>query len=365
MNKLEISRQKINEIDDKMRELFCERLKAVEDVAAYKKEMGLPIYDKSREEIVIKQNAEKINNPDYSSYYVNFLEDVMSFSRKYQSKIIEGMKVAYSGVEGAFAHIAAGKIFPTATRKAFPNFACAYKAVADGECDCAVLPIENSSAGEVSAVIDLIFSGNLYINGVYELSVSQNLLAKKGAQISDIKKVLSHIQALEQCNAYIKSKKLQPIMCDNTALAAQQVANSDDISLAAIASNETAEIYGLKVLENNINESQSNTTRFAVLSRSKHIKEIENPGNNSIIMFSVRNEASALAKAIDVIGSHNFNMRNLRSRALKDLLWKYYFYVEVEGNVYTAEGQNMLNELSKYCDKLKVVGTFYNHIELK
>lgn len=365
MNKLDESRKKINEIDAKMRELFCERMGVAEEVAEYKKEMGLPIYDKAREEAVVKNNSELIDNPDYASYYINFLNDVMKISRNYQSKILNGMNIAYSGVEGAFAHIAAGKIFPSANRVAFSNFANAYQAVVKGECDCAVLPIENSSAGEVSAVIDLIFSGNLYINGVYELSVSQNLLAKKEAEIKDIKKVLSHIQALEQCNAYIKSKNFQPVMCENTALAAQQVALSDDISMAAIASNETAEIYGLKVLESNINESQFNTTRFAVLSRSKHIKEIDKPDNHSIIMFSVRNEASALAKAINVIGQHNFNMRTLRSRALKDLLWKYYFYVEVEGNVYTDEGQNMLSELSEFCDKLKVVGTFYNHIELK
>lgn len=365
MNDLDLSRNQINKIDEKMRLLFCERMAAVEAVAEYKRKMGLPIYDKNREASIIENNASMIENPSYAAYYTNFMSDVMKISRQYQSRILEGMKVAFSGVEGAFAHIASGKIFPTSKRIPYLNFAHAYNAVVEGECDCAVLPIENSSAGEVSAVIDLIFSGSLYINGVYELSISQNLLAKKEAELSDIKTVISHIQALEQCNPYIRSKGFSSIMCDNTALAAQQVAQSDDISVAAIASNETAEIFGLKILESNINESQLNTTRFAVLSRSNHIKEINKPDNHSIIMFSVKNEASALAKAINVIGEHKFNMLSLRSRALKDLLWKYYFYVELEGNINTVEGKNMLNDLSKFCDKLKVVGTYYNHIELK
>lgn len=365
MNKLDVARQIINEVDKKMADLFCERMKAAEMVAEYKKEKGLPVYDAVREEAIIQNNSQKLANPDYTSYYVNFLRDVMKISRSYQHKLLDGMKIAYSGVEGAFAHIAAGKIFTSGTRVAYPNFSEAYRAVVDGECDCAVLPIENSSAGEVGNVIDLIFAGSLYVNGVYELSVSQNLIGVPDSTVAEIKKVVSHIQALEQCDAYIKQHGFEVSMCDNTAIAAQKVAEMGDRSVAAIASTETAELYGLTVLDSNINESHVNTTRFAVLSRSEHFKTVNKPDNHSILMFTVRNEAGFLAKAINVIGEHGFNMRNLRSRSMKELLWQYYFYVEVEGNVNTAEGQKMLEDLSKYCDKLKVVGSFYNHIDLK
>ncbi len=364
MNKLDDARSIINSVDEKMAELFCKRMKATELVAEYKRENGLPILDSAREEAIIIKNSKLLKEQKYAEYYVNFLQDVMKISRNYQHRLIDGMKIAYSGVEGAFAHIAAGKIFTGGSRVAFPNFKSAYNAVVDGKCDCAVLPIENSSAGEVGTVIDLIFGGPLYINGVYELSVSQNLVGVQSAEITDIRKVISHIQALEQCDTYIKKHGFEVAMCDNTAIAAQNVAKNIDKSVAAIASNETAELYGLKILDSNINESHQNTTRFAVVSRSEHLKTVNKPDNNSILMFTVRNEAGFLAKAINVIGEHGFNMLNLRSRSMKELLWQYYFYVELEGNLHTAEGEAMLGELHKYCDKLKVVGTYYNHISL-
>lgn len=365
MNKLDIAREKINDIDKKMAALFEERMLCAELVADYKKEKGLPIYDAQREEAVIVKNSEYLNKEEIKGYYVNFMRDIMKISRSYQHRLLEGMKIAYSGVEGAFAHIAAGKIFPNCSRVSFPNFTAAYNSVVNGECDCAVLPMENSSAGEVGQVIDLIFAGSLYINGIYELSVSQNLLGVKNSKISDIKKVVSHIQALEQCDPYIKRHNLIAEMCDNTAIAAQKVAELGDKSVAAIASSETASLYGLEVLENNINESHVNTTRFAVLSRAEHIKTVDKPDNHSVLVFAVRDDAGALAKAINIIGEFGFNMRTLRSRSLKDLLWKYYFYVELEGNLHTQRGKEMLSKLSPICDKLKVVGSFYNHIDLK
>ena len=365
MNKLEIAREKINKIDKEMAALFEERMLAAELVADYKKENGLPIFDASREEEIIEKNSAFIKKEDIKKYYVNFQLDVMKISRNYQSSILNGIRVAYSGVEGAFAHIAAGKIFPDSTRVAFPNFSSAYDAVLKGECDCAVLPMENSTAGEVGQVIDLIFGGCLYINGIYELSVSQNLLGVPGATINDIKTVVSHIQALEQCDQYIKDHGLNAQMCDNTAMAAQNGAKLRDKSVAAIASTETAELYGLTVLESKINENNLNTTRFAVLSRSEHIKTTNKPDNHSVLVFAVRNDAGALAKAINIIGEYGFNMRMLRSRSYKGLLWKYYFYVELEGNLHTENGKAMLQKMAPLCDKLKVVGSFYNHIDLK
>ncbi len=365
MNKLEITREKINSLDKKIAELFEERMLLAEDVADYKKQNGLPIFDASRESVIIANNLENIKKQEIKKYYVNFQKELMKISRDYQGFLLNGMKVAYSGVEGAFAHIAAGKIFPDTQRVPFPSFTSAYEAVENGECDCAVLPMENSIAGEVGQVIDLVFGGNLYINGIYDLSVSQNLLGLKGAKVSDVKKVISHIQALEQCDKYIKEHSLSAQMCENTALAAKTVSDLGDMSVAAIASSETAELYGLEVLEKNINENHQNTTRFAVLSRSQHIKSTNKPDNHSILVFAVKNNAGSLASAIKVIGEHGFNMRMLKSRSYKGHLWQYYFYVELEGNLNTDNGKRMLNKLSPLCDKLRVVGSFYNHIDLK
>lgn len=365
MNKLEIAREEINKIDKQMASLFEQRMRAAELVADYKRENGLPIFDASREDAIIEKNSVYIEKQEIKKYYVNFQRDVMKISRSYQSSILEGMNVAFSGIEGAFAHIAASKIFPDSHLVSFPSFTSAYDAVVNGDCDCAVLPMENSTAGEVGQVIDLIFGGNLYINGIYELSISQNLLGVKGSTISDINTVMSHVQALEQCDKYIKEHSFEAKMCDNTAIAAQKVAAMGDKSVAAIASAETAELYGLNVIEHNINENNQNTTRFAVLSRSEHIKESNKPDNHSVLVFAVRNDAGALAKAIHIIGEYGFNMRMLKSRSYKGLLWKYYFYVELEGNLHTEKGKQMLDSLAPLCDKLRVVGSFYNHIDLK
>ena len=141
-------------------------------------------------------------------------------------------------------------------------------------------------------------------------------------------------------------------------MAAEHVAEMHDKTVAAIGSETAASIFGLKVLEKNINESRSNTTRFAVFSRSEHKHADGESGIHSILLFTVKNEAGALAKALDIIGKHNFNMRTLRSRPMKELLWQYYFYIEAEGNANTREGKRMLEDLEDYCDRVKVVGTY-------
>ena len=358
MSSLDEARKTINQVDAKMAELFCERMRAAKAVALYKKEHGLKIFDAAREEDVIRRNSELITDKEVREYYVTFLKNNMSVSKEYQDRLINGAKIAYCGTEGAFAHIAATKLFPTSRKLAYGDFAAAYQAVLDGECDTAVLPVENSYNGEVGQVTDLMFSGPLYVNGMMELAVSQDLLAVPGAVISDIKQVLSHPQALGQCADYIRERGFEQHEYTNTALAAKYVAERADKSLAAIASAEAAEIFGLTVLERNINASRSNTTRFAVFSRAEDVHSKKEMGVHTILLFTVRNEAGALAKAIEVIGKHGFNMRTLRSRPMKELLWQYYFYVEAEGNINTDEGRDMMRELQNYCDKLKSVGTY-------
>lgn len=362
MDKLEKARVTINEIDSKMAELFEKRMEAVQQVALHKQEHGLPIFDSSRENQIIENNSKKITNDEIRSYYVNFLKSTMKLSRQYQHKLISGMKIAYSGIEGAFAHIAASKIFPDGHKVPYGDFESAYKAVVAGDCDCVVLPIENSYAGEVGQVLDLMYEGSLYINGVYDLSVSQNLIGLPGATLSDIREVISHQQALMQCCDFIKENGFEQIQATNTAIAAQKVAEMKDKSVAAIASKETAELYGLNVIERDINESNFNTTRFAVFSRAENMDKT--PGNNFLLLFTVSHVAGALAKAINVIGDHGFNMKVLRSRPVKDYNWQYYFYVESEGNINSENGQDMLLELKEYCEKLKVVGNYSAQITL-
>ena len=357
-NSLDVARKKINEIDAKMAELFVERMRAAETVAEYKAERGLAIFDAAREAEVIKRNSELVDDEVIREYYVNFLQNNMAVSRSYQGRIMSGLKIAYSGTEGAFAHIAASKLYPTAEKVAFSDFKSAYRAVEKGECDICVLPVENSYNGEVGQVTDLMFSGTLYVNRILDLAVTHDLLATKGAEQSKITKVISHPQALAQCAKYIKKHGYEEQEFSNTALAAKYVSELSDPTVAAIASREAAELFGLDVLDHDINTSKANTTRFAVFSRVANKRVAKEGGVHSILLFTVRNEAGALAKAIDVIGNHGFNMRTLRSRPMKELLWEYYFYVEAEGDVQTDSGISMMEELSEFCDKLKFAGTY-------
>ncbi len=360
-DKLNEAREIINRVDSQMAELFIKRMRATEMVFECKKEFGLPISDPKREETVIKKNSALIDDDIIKGYYIDYIKNLMGISRAYQYRMQNGLKVAYSGVEGAFAHIAAGKIFPDSNRISFRDFKSAYDSVVRGETDVAVLPIENSYAGEVGQTIDLIFSGSLFINGIYELEIHQNLLGIPDSTVEDIKKVASHPQALGQCHDYIKLRGFDVEEANNTAIAAKTVAEMNDKSLGAIASVETAEIYGLKVLEANINKSGENTTRFAVLSKVK----AESPTlTSSVLMFTVKNEAGSLANAISIIGKYGYNMTALRSRPLKKHSWQYYFYIEIDGATDTEDGQKMIAELNNVCDKLKIAGTFAPHSEI-
>ena len=356
MDKLKEAREIIDRVDREMADLFCQRMRAVEMVAEAKKNLGLQIFDPVREQEVIRKNSARVTDEALKSYYVEYLNANMELSRAYQSRLLEGMRVAYSGVNGAFAHIAATRIFPDAKAVSYPDFLAAYDAVESGECDCVVLPIENSYAGDVTQVVDRAFEGNLYINGIYQLEIVQNLLAVKGACLSEIKEVISHPQALSQCAEYLREMGVKTTAATNTAVAASQVAEWGRRDVAAVASLETARLYGLQVLEKHINESSNNTTRFAVFSRAEN-RPTGNE-NQFVMFFTVKHEAGSLGKAVSVIGENGFNLRCLKSRPTKNANWEYYFYVEGEGDLSSPAGRKMLDQLKENCSSLKVAGAF-------
>ncbi len=362
MTDLEKARQIIDEADREIARQFEKRMDAAAMVAAYKKERGLPILDVAREQIILERNRDRIENESYRPYYMHFMEATMAQSRAYQSRLMDGMRVAFSGVEGAFADIAASRIFPEAITVPHKDFKAAYDAVVNGECDCAVLPLENSYNGDVGAVMDLAFFGSLHINGMFDISIEQNLLAIKGTTMEEIKTVISHPQALGQCADYIREHSFDTIEAVNTAVAAKQVSEWGRHDVAAIASDEAAQKFGLKKLEARINQSSLNTTRFAVFSRTP--KNDSPRDNRFILLFTVKNEAGSLGQAISVIGSHKFNLRALKSRPARDLIWSYYFYAEGEGNIASDDGKKMLEELRTCCDQVRVIASFEKEIQL-
>ena len=357
MSELDKERIKINEIDKQIAALFEQRMDTAKQIALIKKKYSMQIFDGSREQEVLKREVELIKNPEYKSYYLEFIQDLMDVSKKYQSYIVQGSKVAYCGIEGAWANIAAKKIFPKGNMISYPSFAKAYNSVVKGECDYAVLPVENSFAGDVSQVFDLMHTGPLFINGMYNLKISQTLLGVKGAKLSDVKKVVSHQQALDQCTEFIQKNGLQIESAANTAMAAKSVAELNDKSVAAIGSEESAELYGLEVLERNINVNALNTTRFAVfspvLSKEGNAKE-----SVFLMMFTVKNTPGSLAKAVKSFGDSGFNLLSLRSRPIKDVPWQYYFYVEGEGSVFNDNGNALIESLKNECEEVKVLGSY-------
>lgn len=362
MDKLTEYRTEIDQIDSGITDLFARRWEVVRKIAGYKTERGIPILDHGREREILERNSVRITAPDARAYYVPFMQNVLDLSKQFQHMLMEGMNVAYSGVPGAFADIASRRIFSDARHIGFPDFRSAYNAVAAGECDCAVLPIENSSAGIVDQVLELMFSGDLYINGMYAMSVRQNLIGIKGSSAEKIRKVISHPQALRQCEDYITMHGFETVEAVNTAVAARHVAELNDPSVAAIASEATAELYGLDVLAPNINESSVNTTKFAVFSR---VENLNSGGSGKfIMMFTVPDVAGALAKAIGVISEYGFNMKVLRSHSMKEIAWQYCFYVEVEGDENSENGQKMVAALTEQCDKLKIIGHYQKEVEI-
>ena len=279
-------------------------------------------------------------------------------------------QIAYCGIEGAFANLAAKRIFPNDTLTAFPSFDKAYEAVVQGKCDYAVLPLENSFAGDVSQVFDLLFQGPLTVSSIYYFHISQTLLGTQDSELSDIKTVISHQQAIDQCIQFIHDHKMNAIAVPNTAFAAQKVSKDNNKSFAAIASEESAGIYNLKILQKNINQDSRNTTRFAVFSKNEEAQIEPKPEAEqekdyiSMLVFSVKNKPGSLAKAIRMIGKKGFNLISLHSRPVKNLPWEYYFYAEVEGNMKNRKGLNLIKKMDKVCTQARIAGHFYKNKSL-
>lgn len=350
------ARRVIGETDKEIAALFEKRMKAVEAVAEYKKVNGIPVEDSVREAQLIEANSGLIGNDEIRSYYINFLKNTMKLSKDYQHKLIDGTRVAFSGVKGAFAEIAVKRIFPDSVPVPCQDFKAAYKSVENGECEIAVLPIENSYEGDVARVMDLTYFGSLYINGVYDMTIEQHLFGTPDAGHRTIKQVISHPQALGQCAEFIEEKGYETKEAVNTAVAAQLVRDSGDSSLGVICSIEAGNEYGLKLIDRKINKDSTNTTRFAVFSRVPRDYSVDQ--NNFIILFTVRDEAGSLSKAISVFGECGYNLKALKSRPSKDVIWNYYFFLEGEGHLTPEDEQKMVDKLSKVCTNVRVVGKY-------
>lgn len=262
------------------------------------------------------------------------------------------MKIGYQGTLGSFSQIASKELFPDAELINYLTFNDVISNVLSGEIDFGVLPVENSYTGEVSMVLDELYHSNAYITQMYNLPIVQNLVGIKGSKLDKVRQVYSHEQALMQCSNFLKEIKAEIVSFANTALASKYVKELNDPTKAAIASKLTAELYGLEVLKEEINNNKSNTTRFAVI--SKELLEVK---DHFAFMFTVKDGSGALANILNEISRLNVNLTAISSHSTHEA-WKYYFYCEAEGRLDRKNIIKLQEVLNKKCETYKLIGSY-------
>jgi len=370
-------RNEINQIDDEILNLFLRRMDVAEQVADYKREHGLPILQPQREREILKKVADAAG-PEKSGYARVLFSMLMELSKSSQNKrnnreielhrhIAESIEntpklfpqapmVACQGVEGANSQIACEKIFKNPFIMYFKSFESVFSAIEQGLCQYGILPIENSTAGSVKKVYDLMIRHNFSIVRTFRLKVDHNLLAKPGASLLDIKEIYSHEQAIGQCSTFLeKLPGVKIIAVENTAVAAQMVAESGRTDIAAISSRSCAELYGLQTLVPSIQDKDNNRTRFICISKNLEIY----PGaDKTSIMMILPHRPGSLYRVLARLYVLGINVTKLESRPLPDRDFEFMFYFDLETSIYSEEFIQLMCELDDLCEEFKYLGSY-------
>lgn len=369
-------RGKIDAIDGKIVKLFEERMAVCREVAQYKIDTGKPVLDRERE----KQKIHALRAMAHGEFNARSMEElftqIMAMSRKMQYQLLaehgivsdlpfeaveklekQKVKVVFQGVEGAYSQAAMIQYFgETVDSYHVPEFALAMREVQEGRADFAVLPIENSSAGMVADVYDLLMEYDNAIVGECYLKVEHALLGLPGASIEEIRTVYSHPQGLMQCAHYLDGHKTwQRISLANTALSAKKVIQDQDKTQAAIASETAGKIYGLVPLDHRINDNKENTTRFIIVAAHKIYKT---DAEKVSICFEIAHESGSLYNTLSHMIFNGLNMTKIESRPIPKRNWEYRFYVDFEGNLSDSAVQNALLGLKQETGMLKILGNY-------
>lgn len=371
MRDLNDIRRDINAADNQLRELFLRRMALALEVAENKARSGGKVFQPGREAEILQSRAEGLEG-GLRRKYVSLLEAVIRKSRECQyaellSRFPERFPFApetaarpvrtvfYQGVEGAYAHQAARALFPGAVHESLPTWDEVFRRVHAGEADMGVVPVENSTAGTVNEVYDLMLGYDLFINRSYIQPVVHCLAAPPGATLASVSCVCSHPHALPQCDGFIKSHGYCTRTEPNTAVAAEKVAAAGDRSLAAICSREAAERNGLSVLAEGVNDVGCNETRFiAVSARLTAL-----PGDDRVeICFSLPNQAGSLNSVLSALADYGIDMTEIHSRPIKDSPWCYIFYVDFTGSLLDDDVRALLYQLHEELPYLKVLGSY-------
>lgn len=371
MENLKDLRQRINKIDDEMIKLFEERMHVSRSVADYKLKHSMQILDKKREEEVISKNLSKLKDKSIKIETEYFLNQVMYISRVLQGKVIGDLntkkgcenseknvyKVGFQGVPSSFSYQALMEYFKGSARALnFQTFEDVFNALKLKKIDYGVLPIENSSTGGIAEVYDLFRKYGFFIVGEKSIKVEHNLLGVKGAKLDDIREVFSHNQAFMQSSEFLNKYsvwKLIPYY--NTAKSAEYISEQNNKSKACIASKNSAELYNLDILKENINYNNNNYTRFAIIGNY-----IENDSSNNkiSIIVSIPHKVGTLYEILKCFKKNNLNMMKIESRPTKNKCWEYFFYIDFYGNLSDSNTSDALNCIKEQSLYFKMLGNY-------
>jgi len=359
-------RNQIDKIDASLLLLFENRMEVVLKIAQYKKKNNMEILNGAREELVIKKNLELVTNSDLLLEVEEFFKSVMKISRGYQKKNLnldgvlvgdEKINVGFYGVTGSFSEEALKGYFgEKVDTKALTEFEDIFLELKYGKINYGVIPIENSSTGAIAEVYDLLNKYNFYITGEKYLKISQNLMGIKGSTLGEIKEVYSHSQGLQQSMEFLKGyKHWKLVPFNSTAKSAELVKERQDKTFAAIASSKAAEIYGLKILQKNINSNATNTTRFVVI--GKEIKAT-NENNKISLVLSITHKAGSLYNVLKYFAENNINLLKIESRPIVDKPWEYFFYIDFEGNINDNKVVTAIDLIKMNSRYFKILGNY-------
>ena len=370
-------RQEIDGIDQELVRLFCARMNLSAQVADYKKANNLPIFVPARERAILQKVAQ-MAGPEMENYTRVLYSMLFELSRSYQSKrngeisplyqtISQAIEhtpklfpqnpiVACQGVEGAYSQIACEKIFKSPLIMYFKSFDAVFNAIEQGMCQYGILPIENSTAGSVTKVYDLMIRHNFSIVRTFRLKIDHNLLANPGAALSDIKTIYSHEQAISQCSDFLHSLSgVNVVPVENTALASEMVAKSGSKEVAALSSRSCAELYGLQCLAASVQDKGNNRTRFICISKNLEIY----PGaDKTSIMMVTPHKPGALYKVLARLYTLGINVTKLESRPNPDREFEFMFYFDLETSIYSEEYVQLMCELDELCEEFKYLGSY-------
>ncbi|MEF2948431.1 MAG: prephenate dehydratase [Mediterraneibacter gnavus] len=376
MATLEELREKLDGIDDQIAKLYEERMKVCEDVGRFKVGAGRKVFDRQREHEKLLDVASKVNGEFNKKGIQELYAQLMSMSRKlqYQQLVEAGalgrlpfiemesldkqnVRVVFQGGEGAYSQAAMKKYFPDNENNFHvTTFREAMEAIEEGAADFAVLPIENSSAGAVNEVYDLLVEFENYIVGETFLPIENTLAGLPGTTLSQIERVYSKAEALMQTSRFLeKHGDWQQISVSNTAAAAKKVLKEQDHSQAAVCSAYAAQVYGLSVLAEDINDETNNVTRFIIVTNQK----IFTPAASKIsICFELPHQSGSLYQILSHFIYNDLNMTKIESRPVEGKSWEYRFFVDFEGNLEQPGVKNAIRGLREEARNLKILGNY-------